>query len=105
MSVLTLRLGAPVTGDAARFVGVPLGLQPCPTIVVKCAFIFSRLSPSPLARPIRRELTVIGFLEGSGNVHRGQGTANRRVFFENAMLELIWVCDEAGACAEAHLGP
>jgi Glyoxalase-like domain len=32
-----------------------------------------------------------GFVEGSGNVHPGQGTANRRFFFENFMLELIWV--------------
>jgi hypothetical protein len=32
-----------------------------------------------------------GFLEGSRNVHPGQGTANRRFFFENFMLELVWV--------------
>jgi Glyoxalase-like domain len=32
-----------------------------------------------------------GFVEGSGNVHPGQGTANRRFFFENFMLELVWV--------------
>jgi hypothetical protein len=35
-----------------------------------------------------------GFSEGSGNVHPGQGTANRRFFFSNAYLELIWVADE-----------
>jgi Glyoxalase-like domain len=32
-----------------------------------------------------------GFVEGSRNVHPGQGTANRRFFFENFMLELLWV--------------
>jgi len=34
-----------------------------------------------------------GFVEGSANTHPGQGTANRRFFFENFMLELIWVAD------------
>lgn len=32
-----------------------------------------------------------GFLEGSGNVHPGQGTSNRRFFFNNFFLEFIWV--------------
>ena len=41
-----------------------------------------------------------GFLEGSRNVHPGQGTANRRFFFENFMLELIWVEDPAEANSE-----
>ena len=30
---------------------------------------------------------------GSRNVHTGQGTANRRFFFEKSILELIWVRD------------
>jgi Glyoxalase-like domain len=34
-----------------------------------------------------------GFVEGSGNTHPGQGTANRRFYFENFMLELVWVAD------------
>jgi hypothetical protein len=38
-----------------------------------------------------------GFIEGSANTHPGQGTANRRFFFENFMLELIWVADAAEA--------
>ncbi len=42
-------------------------------------------------------LLRLGFLEGSGNTHPGQGTANRRFFFENFMLELIWVSDPAEA--------
>lgn len=42
-------------------------------------------------------LVELGLLEGSPNVHPGQGTANRRFFFGNAMLELIYVTDEAEA--------
>jgi hypothetical protein len=38
-------------------------------------------------------LVARGFVEGSRNVHPGQGTANRRFFFENFMLELLWVDD------------
>ena len=42
-------------------------------------------------------LVAFGILEGSSNVHPGQGTANRRFFFHNVMLELAWVShpDEA----------
>jgi hypothetical protein len=41
-----------------------------------------------------------GFVEGSRNTHPGQGTANRRFFFENFMLELIWIVDPAEATSE-----
>jgi len=34
-----------------------------------------------------------GLLEGSGNSHPGPGTANRRFFFSNAYLELLWVAN------------
>jgi hypothetical protein len=37
----------------------------------------------------------LGFVEGSANTHPGQGTANRRFYFENFMLELVWVADAA----------
>jgi len=46
-------------------------------------------------------LVDAGFLEGSPNVHPGQGTANRRFPFRNAMLELLWVSDPAQAKSEA----
>jgi hypothetical protein len=42
-----------------------------------------------------------GLIEGSSNVHGGQGTANRRFFFENFMLELVWVSDPSIAASEA----
>lgn len=36
-------------------------------------------------------VSACGFIEGSTNVHPGQGTANRRYFFSNTMLELLYV--------------
>jgi hypothetical protein len=36
-------------------------------------------------------LIAFGLQEGSPNRHPGQGTANRRFFFHNAFLELLWV--------------
>jgi hypothetical protein len=41
-----------------------------------------------------------GLVEGSRNTHPGQGTANRRFFFENFMLELLWVVDQKEATSE-----
>jgi hypothetical protein len=38
-----------------------------------------------------------GFVEGSSNTHPGQGTANRRFYFDNFMLELVWVADPGEA--------
>lgn len=35
-----------------------------------------------------------GLIEGSPNIHPGQGTANRRFFFKNGFLELLWVHDK-----------
>ena len=36
-------------------------------------------------------LVDAGLVEGSATTHPGQGTANRRFFFHNAMVELLWV--------------
>jgi hypothetical protein len=41
-----------------------------------------------------------GLLEGPPNRHPGQGTANRRFFFANAMLELLFVTDTREAQSE-----
>lgn len=38
-------------------------------------------------------LQQLGLTEGSANQHAGQGTANRRFFFENAFIELLWIAD------------
>ena len=50
--------------------------------------------------PEADRLVSLGMTEGSGNVHRGQGTANRRFFFRNAMLELLWVDDKQEVLSE-----
>lgn len=47
--------------------------------------------------PEAAELLDAGLVEGSRNVHVGQGTSNRRFFFERGFLELIWVHDEREA--------
>lgn len=36
-------------------------------------------------------LLALGLREGTGNVHPGQGTANRRFFFHGGFIELLWV--------------
>src|SRR5262245_35966152 len=50
--------------------------------------------------PEARHLLEAGLVEGSRNTHPGQGTANRRFFFERGFLELIWVHDEREARSE-----
>lgn len=45
-------------------------------------------------------LHAFGFREGSGNAHPGQGTANRRFFFDNFMLELLWVTNPEEAMSD-----
>jgi hypothetical protein len=47
--------------------------------------------------PEANALLARGFIEGSRNMHPGQGTANRRFFFTNFMLELVWVSDPVEA--------
>jgi hypothetical protein len=47
--------------------------------------------------PQADRLIELGLTEGPRNAHPGQGTANRRFFFEHTMLELLWVHDEAEA--------
>lgn len=46
-------------------------------------------------------LLDLGMNEGAPNDHPGQGTANRRFFFRNSMLELLFVRD----ADEAERGP
>jgi len=41
--------------------------------------------------PEAEKLVQFGLREGPANQHPGQGTANRRFAFANAMLELLWV--------------
>lgn len=46
-------------------------------------------------------LLSLGFVQGISRVHPGQGTTNRCFFFQNAMLEFLWVHDPAEAQSEA----
>ncbi|MEM7062773.1 MAG: VOC family protein [Cyanobacteria bacterium P01_B01_bin.77] len=50
---------------------------------------------------IADRLVAQGFQEGPRNTHPGQGTANRRFYFANGMLEFLWVHD----ADEARNGP
>jgi hypothetical protein len=47
--------------------------------------------------PAAESLLRFGLSEGAPNRHPGQGTANRRFFFQNAFLELLWVDDPVEA--------
>ena len=44
---------------------------------------------------VAERLLELGIREGPPNRHPGQGTANRRFFFANVMLELLWVDEPA----------
>jgi hypothetical protein len=50
-----------------------------------------------MGAPEGEGLLDAGLVEGSPNTHVGQGTANRRFFFESGFLELLWVHDEREA--------
>lgn len=53
-----------------------------------------------IGAPEAETLISAGLTEGEPNVHPGQGTANRRFFFQNAFLELLWVSDPEEAQSE-----
>lgn len=46
-------------------------------------------------------LVSLGMIEGTSNHHEGQGTSNRRFYFNNGMLEFLYVRDQN----EANNGP
>ncbi len=52
---------------------------------------------SSAGAPEADDLLAAGLVEGSANAHPGQGTANRRFFFDEGFLELLWVHDELEA--------
>jgi hypothetical protein len=63
--------------------------------VVDHVFICTAVG-APAADRVRQ----FGLTEGSPNRHPGQGTACRRFFFQNAMLEFLWVEDAAETRSE-----
>jgi len=40
------------------------------------------------------QLIKFGFTEGSSRIHTGQGTSNRKFYFDNFFLEIIWKHNE-----------
>ncbi len=52
-------------------------------------FIFS-----PINGEEANELVDFGLVEGSHRIHPGQGTRNRKFYFDNFFLEIVWVHDE-----------
>src|SRR5437660_490407 len=52
------------------------------------------------AAPEAEQIVQFGLHEAPANRHPGQGTANRRFFFANAMIELLWVSDAGEAQSE-----
>jgi len=51
--------------------------------------------------PEAEKLVKFGLHEGRPNQHPGQGTANRRFAFVNAMIELIWISDASEAQSQS----
>jgi len=51
--------------------------------------------------PEGEKLVQFGLHEGPPNQHPGQGTANRRFAFVNAMIELIWISDASEAQSQS----
>ena len=43
---------------------------------------------------IADELVLLGLTEGSNRIHLGQGTTNRKFYFDNFFLEILWVHNE-----------
>lgn len=56
--------------------------------------------------PVASQLLALGLNEGNSNVHPGQGTSNRRLFFDNFTIELLFISDahEAANGAGKQLG-
>lgn len=51
--------------------------------------------------PEAEKFVQFGLHEGPPNQHPGQGTANRRFAFANAMIELLWVSDASEAQSQS----
>ena len=64
------------------------------TIELDHLFIASQINAPEL-----EQLIDFGLMEGRSNVHPGQGTANRCIFFKNFMFELLFVVDKEDVCS------
>jgi hypothetical protein len=50
---------------------------------------------------LANQLVEFGLIEGSNRIHVGQGTTNRKFYFENFFLEILWVHNENEIKSEA----
>lgn len=55
-------------------------------MIIDHIFIFSHQNGEEA-----NDLINAGFIEGSSRIHPGQGTQNRKFYFENFFLEILWV--------------
>lgn len=74
----------------------------CVTMVGMAAVVDHVFIRTERGAPGADRLTEQGLVEGSPNRHPGQGTACRRFFFQNAMLEFLWIEDAAEAQLEQN---
>lgn len=67
------------------------------TMTSKIDHIFVMTDPDA---PAADQLVDAGITEGTSRSHPGQGTSNRRFFFENVMFEFLWIHDPVEASSE-----
>jgi len=63
-------------------------------VTLKLDHIFILTQPNA---PIAEKLRAHSFVEGTSNTHPGQGTENRRFFFEGFTLEWLFITDKTEA--------
>ena len=80
---------------------IPLGSQGGGKDLTVALYLDHAFITCSVGAPEAAALVERGFVEGSANVHPGQGTANRRFFFGNFMLELLWVTNPDEAASDA----
>ena len=67
------------------------------TVTLEIDHVFVMTDPGA---PVADELVEAGISEGTSRSHPGQGTSNRRFFFENVMFEFLWIRDPVEASSE-----
>ena len=59
-----------------------------PTMEINHIILFSKMQGQEAD-----ELHNFGLTEGSHRIHPGQGTRNRKFYFANFFLEIVWVAE------------
>jgi hypothetical protein len=81
---------------ATSLLSRPLPLSPPMQMRIDHLFIFTDDGGA-----VADQLVAFGLTEGSSRIHPGQGTTNRKLYFENFFLEILWVHDEAEINSES----